>query len=162
VGRLDSRFTGIDRDAAGESFGDDPSYTAILGPYTAAMNAYVRTELKFESDLPYEILTGRVQPWSYAPNENRYVNVAETMRAAMSKNPSLKVLVMAGLFDLATPHFAAEYTLAQLGLEPELRGNISTRRYEAGHMMYVHEPSLRQVHRDAVEFIRAASGAGRR
>lgn len=162
VGRLDSRFTGIDADAAGESYGEDPSYSAILGPYTAALNDYVRRVLKFESDLPYEILTGRVRPWSYAQHENRYVNVAETLRAAMTKNPALKVLVMEGLYDLATPSFAADYTIAQLGLEPHLRGNISAKRYEAGHMMYVHEPSLAQTHRDAVEFIRAASGtAGR-
>lgn len=156
VGRLDSRFTGIDSDAAGASFEHDPSMTAILGPYTAALNAYMRAELKYENDIPYEILTGRVRPWSYASHENRYVNVGETLRAAMSKNNALKVLVCSGYYDLATPHFAADWTMSHLGLEPELRANISTEYYEAGHMMYVHEPSLKKLQEDVVAFIRAA------
>ncbi len=79
VGRIDGRFTGIDRDAAGESPEYDPSIAAIIGPYTATLNDYVRGDLKFDSDLPYEVLTGRVYPWSYKPYENRYVDVGETL-----------------------------------------------------------------------------------
>ncbi len=87
VGRLDSRYTGIDRDAAGEQFEFDPSYAAIQGAYTACFNDYVRGDLQFESDLPYEILKGLYQTWSYKEFENQYVSVAETLRKAISMNP---------------------------------------------------------------------------
>lgn len=156
VGRLDSRFVGRDRDAAGEHYETDPSYSTILGPYTATFNDYVRRELAFESDLPYEILTGRVHPWSYDKHQNEYVNVAETLRKAMSMNPFLKVFVANGYFDLATPYFATEYTFNHLQLEPELEKNISMAYYEAGHMMYVHLPSLAQLKDDLDAFIVAA------
>ena len=93
VGRLDSRFKGIDRDAAGERPEFDPSYANIQGPYTAAFNDYVRGELKYESDLPYEILTDRVSArGAMAPHENQYVNVAETLRKAMLDQPALEGL----------------------------------------------------------------------
>src|SRR5690606_32920824 len=115
VGRLDSRFTGRDRDAAGERFEFDPSYAVIQGPYTATLNDYVRRELKFESDLPYEILTGRVHPWSYKEHENQYVNVAETLRQAINYNPYLKVFMANGYYDMATPYFATQYTFNHLG-----------------------------------------------
>jgi len=157
AGRLDSRFTGIDADAAGERTSYDPSNAAIQGTYTAVMNDYVRQVLKFESDLPYEILTGRVQPWSYAQFENRYVNVAETLRDAMSYNRDLKVFVAKGYYDLATPYFAAEYTVNHMGLDPSIRKNITGNHYEAGHMMYIHKPSFAQLRKDVGEFIRNAT-----
>ncbi len=156
VGRLDSRFTGIDRDAAGEKYDYDPSYAAIHGPYTATLNDYVRTELEFESDLPYEILTGRVQPWNYDKYQNQYVNVAETLREAITQNPCLKVFVANGYFDLATPYFATRYTFNHLGLDPSLQNNISMGYYEAGHMMYIHQPSLAQLKNDLAGFIHSA------
>ena len=156
VGRLDSRFTGVDRDAAGERFEYDPSYAVIQGPYTAALNDYVRRELKFESDLPYEILTGRVRPWKYDQHENRYVSVSETLRATISQNPFLRVFVASGYYDLATPYFATEYTFNHLGLDSELRANITMAYYEAGHMMYVHGPSLARLKADLAAFIAAA------
>jgi carboxypeptidase C (cathepsin A) len=156
VGRLDSRFLGMDRDAAGEVWESDPSMDAILGPYTAALYDYVRTDLEFVSDLPYEILNGKVWPWSYADQENRYLNVAETLRHAMCVNPSLKIHVANGFYDLATPYFATRYTFNRLGLEPELRGNISMSYFEAGHMMYVHLPSLKQLKAELAQFIRSA------
>jgi carboxypeptidase C (cathepsin A) len=156
VGRIDSRFLGMDRDAAGEVWESDPSMDAIIGPYTAALYDYVRNELKFESDLPYEIMTGKVWPWSYKDHENRYVNVAETLRHAMCVNPHLKVHVANGYYDLATPYFATRYTFNRLGLEKELQGNITMSYYEAGHMMYVHAPSIKQLKRDLVKFIQAA------
>ncbi len=142
VGRLDSRYRGIDRDAAGENFDFDPSYAAVQGAYTAAFNHYVRSDLQFESDLPYEILKGIYQKWSFKEFENQYVSVAETLRQAMSMNPHLKVHVANGLYDLATPYFAAAYTVNHLGLDPSLQANVSMSTYEAGHMMYVHRPSL--------------------
>ena len=156
VGRIDGRFTGIDADEAGATPDYDPSIAAIMGPYTAVLNDYVRGDLKFESDLPYEILTGRVRPWSYAPYENRYVNVAETLRAAMTQNPFLRVFVAKGYYDLATPFFAAEYTFDHLGLDPSLRSHLSGAYYEAGHMMYVHPASLQKLKQDVAQFMRAS------
>ena len=156
VGRLDSRFIGIDADSAADRPEYDPSYAAIQGPYTALFNNYVRTELNFESDLPYEILTGRVQPWSFQPYENRYVNVAETLRSAMTQNPSLRVFVAKGYYDLATPFFAADYTFDHLGLDPSLRSHLSADYFEAGHMVYVHRPSLEKLKADIAQFIRSA------
>jgi len=93
VGRLDSRFTGIDRDSAGEFFEQDPSMSAITGPYTATFYDYVRGELKYESDLPYEILTPKVSPWSYAEFENQFVNVAETLRKSISNHQKIHLLM---------------------------------------------------------------------
>lgn len=157
VGRLDSRFKGIDRDAAGENFEFDPSLTNIIGPYTAAFNDYVRRELNFESDLPYEILSSRVRPWSYAEHQNQYVDVAETLRKAMTINPSLKIYVANGFFDLATPYFATQYTFNHLGLEPVLSGNIRMSYFEAGHMMYVHLASLARLKAEISEFVASAT-----
>lgn len=159
VGRLDSRFKGIDRDAAGEQFEYDPSYATIQGPYTATFNHYVREELKFESDLPYEVLTGLYSKWSFKEYENQYLNVAETLRKAMNQNPHLKVYVGSGYYDFATPYFATDYTFSHIGLEPELEGNIQTHYYQAGHMMYVHLDSLRQQSADLKAFIRSAYAA---
>jgi carboxypeptidase C (cathepsin A) len=159
VGRLDSRFTGIDRDAVGENHEYDPSLTNITGPYTAALNDYVRSELKFESDLPYEILNPKVWPWSYAQHENQYVNVAETLRKAMTINPYLKVFVANGYYDLATPYCATEYTFNHLGLDPSLAGHVSMAYYPAGHMMYIHLPALAELRNDLVGFLRNATPA---
>lgn len=158
VGRIDGRFLGIDLDAAGEGPEYDPSISAIMGPYTGAFNDYVRGDLKFDSDLPYEILTGRVAPWSYKPYENRYVDVGETLRSAMTQNPFLRVFVAKGYYDLATPFFAADYTIDHLGLDPSLRNHISGAYYESGHMVYAHLPSLAKLKQDTAQFIRTSSG----
>jgi len=156
VGRLDSRFTGIDRDAASETPEYDPSYAAIMGEYTAVLNDYLRRELKFESDLPYEILTDRVRPWSYDRNSNRYVDVGETLRAAMSENPFLRVFVANGYFDLATPFAATRYTFARLGLEPDIRKNVSMDYFAAGHMMYIDRREHAKLKKDIADFVRGA------
>jgi carboxypeptidase C (cathepsin A) len=161
VGRLDSRFKGIDRDWTGATLENDPSYTNIIGPYTAALYDYVRRELKFESDLPYEVLSLKVnQQWSFDEHENRYVSVADTLRTAMNINPHLKILVANGYYDLATPYYATQYTFNHLNLDPNLRGNVSMTYYEAGHMMYIHAPSLAQLKNDLAEFIRGAIPQG--
>ncbi len=160
VGRLDSRLRGIDRDAVGEQYEYDPSYANIQGPYTAGFNDYVRRELKFESDLPYEILTDRVYlNWRFEEQQNQYVNVAETLRKAMSVNPYLKVFVANGYYDLATPYAATEHTFNHLDIDPALHDNISMAYYEAGHMMYVHLPSLAQLKGDLANFVQAASNS---
>ena len=153
VGRLDSRFTGAERDAVGETFSYDPSYATIQGPYTAAFNDYVRRELGFESDLPYEILTNLYETWSYKDFENRYTEVGETLRSAMKQNPHLRVHVASGFYDLATPYFATEYTLAQLGLTAEQRERLSTSSYEAGHMMYMKLEALAKLKDELAGFL---------
>lgn len=156
VGRLDSRFLGIDRDAAGEHFEYDPSYAVIQGPYTATFNDYVRQELNYESDLPYEILNPKVWPWNYEPHQNEFANVAETLRQAMTINPYLKVYVANGYYDLATPLLATEYTFNHLDIDPSLMDNITMHYYEAGHMMYAHLPSLAQMKVDMDNFLESA------
>ncbi|HUF37369.1 MAG TPA: hypothetical protein VMN57_02500 [Anaerolineales bacterium] len=156
VGRLDSRFKGIDRDSAGEFHEYDPMLAEIFGTYTAAFNDYVRSELEYENDLPYEILTGSVGPWSYKSSENSFLNVAEILRKAMTINRYLKVFVGNGYYDLGTPYFATEYTFNHLGLDPSLRGNVTMAYYEAGHMMYMHMPSLAQMKEDLAGFIDSA------
>ncbi|HUP61020.1 MAG TPA: peptidase S10 [Thermoanaerobaculia bacterium] len=156
VGRLDSRFTGIDIDAAGERPEFDPSYAAIYGEYTAVLNDYVRRALKFESDMPYEILTAKVRPWSYDRYQNRYLDVAETLRGAMSRNPHLRVFIANGYYDLATPFAATNYTFSRMQLDPELRGHVTMRYYEAGHMMYIHRASREKLREDVVAFVRGA------
>src|SRR5574342_954720 len=154
VGRLDSRFLGRDRLGVTEQPEYDPLLANVMGPYAAAFNDYVRSELKFESDLPYEILNDFVWPWSYAEFENKYVSVSETLRKAMTANPHLKVFVANGYYDLGTPYFATEYTFNHLGLDESLRGNITMGYYEAGHMMYIHTPSLAEIKRDLGKFIK--------
>ena len=156
VGRLDSRFTGRDRLGITEVPEYDPLLTNITGPFMAAFYDYIRGELNFESDLPYETLSGFVHPWSYSEFENQYVHVAETLRAAMTHNPYLKVFVANGYFDLGTPYFATEYTFNHLGLDENLRKNISMEYYDAGHMMYIHLPSLKQIKTDLAKFIKSA------
>ncbi|MBK8988649.1 MAG: peptidase S10 [Chloroflexi bacterium] len=156
VGRLDTRFTGVDRDGVGEYPEFDPSYAAIQGPYTATLNDYMRRDLQFESDLPYEILTGRVWPWNYEPHQNRFVDVAETLRKAISINPHLKVFIANGYYDLATPYLATRYTVNHLGLAAELQANVHLTYYEAGHMMYVHRPSLAQLKEDMAAWLATA------
>jgi carboxypeptidase C (cathepsin A) len=156
VGRLDTRFTGLDKDNAGETFEFDPSYAAIQGPYTAVLNDYLRRGLNFEHDIPYEILTGLYEKWSYGTFENKFVDVAETLRQAMSINPHLKVLVANGFYDLATPYLATRYTFNHLGLDASLQQNYEMTYYEAGHMMYVHLPSLAQLKEDMARFIEKA------
>ena len=155
VGRIDGRFTGWEADDGGEVPGYDPSIAAITGPYTAAVNSHVRTTLGYANDLPYEILTGRVQPWSYKEFEGRSVSVVGKLSAAMRANPHLRVHVACGYHDGATPYFAAEQVLAALPVPDELRDRIEVRYYEAGHMMYVHEPSRLQQSADLAAFVTA-------
>ncbi len=156
VGRFDSRYQGIDRDAAGEVMEYDPSYAAVQGPYTATLNNYLRETLRYKSDLPYEILTGRVQPWDYSNFANRYVNVSDRLRQALTKNPALRVYVANGYYDLATPYFATEYTFNHLNLDPSLAKHITMGYYEAGHMMYVQRAAHRQLKAELTKFYQEA------
>ncbi|RKT52530.1 S10 family peptidase [Saccharothrix australiensis] len=157
VGRLDSRFTGADVDYGRELFSEDPSYSAILGPYTAALNHYLRAELDYRNDLPYEILTRNVHPWSYKEFEGSHVTVANRLAAAMRANPDLKVHIAYGHYDGATPYYAAEHVVAHLAIPAELHDNVEAAYYPAGHMMYVHEPSRVQQSKDLAAFVQSAS-----
>jgi carboxypeptidase C (cathepsin A) len=155
VGRLDARFTASEPDGGREQFSADPSYSHIQGPYTAAFNQYVREELGYENDLPYEILSGPTnEAWSYKEFEGRSVSVVEQLGGAMRANPALRLNIACGYYDGATPHYAAEYVAAHLPIPPELRENVEFAHYEAGHMMYVHEPSRIRQSADLADFIR--------
>ena len=158
VGRLDTRFEGPDTDVPGQWTGDDPSYAAIYGTYTASLNDYVRSELGYENDLPYEILTDRVRPWDYGDARNRYLNVTAALQSALQDNPYLHVFLAAGYYDLATPYFAAEYTLKHLAMDPGMQKNLTVAHYEAGHMMYIHKPSLEKLSSDEAAFYRETLG----
>ena len=154
TGRLDTRFTGNDLDSVGETPDYDPSSASLDGPYAAAINDYLRRELKYENDLVYE-RRGRVWPWKW-DFENEYVNVGEYLRQAMTRNPHLHVLMTASVYDLATPYFDTYFTRDHLGLPKELRGNVEIQRYEAGHMMYIRKVDHAKLKQDVTEFIRKA------
>jgi carboxypeptidase C (cathepsin A) len=156
LGRYDSRFQGSDLDNVGDVPEYDPSYAVVLGPFTALVNEYLRTDLKFETDMEYRILTGKVQPWNYGNAKNRYLNVAPTLRQAMTRNPKLRLFVASGRYDLATPYFATQYTLDHLGLTRELATHVTSEYYPAGHMMYIEPGSLVKLKKDLAKFYRSS------
>lgn len=158
IGRFDGRLTGYDPDPLDRNPEFDPSLSAFLGAYSGAFNDYARRELKFESDLSYEVLTDRVHPWNFGPPGNGHLYVADRLRGAMTKSPHLKVLAAGGYHDLATPYFATRFTLSHMKLGPALRGNVTETLYEGGHMMYHRFESLKKLNADVTTFIRAASG----
>ena len=158
VGRLDGRFTGIDADAAGERQEYDPSNEAIKGAFTATFNDYVRQELKWESDLAYPT-SGDVRPWSYDEFQNRYLNLADTLRGAMARNPYLKVFVANGYYDFATPFGGTEHTFSHIGYEPTYRERIELAYYDAGHMMYIRPSEQKKLKQDLARFIASTRAA---
>jgi carboxypeptidase C (cathepsin A) len=157
AGRIDGRFVGPAASGIAEHMDADASMDAISGPYSTAYNHYVRHELRYENDLPYEQISSRVHPWSFKDFEGRPIDVSPQLERAMRANPHLKVHVAYGYYDGATPHYAAEDVLAHLQIPDELRANIEHAYYEAGHMMYVHEPSRRQQSQDLADFVRRCS-----
>ena len=157
VGRLDSRYRGVDRFTVGSMLEHDPALDVWMGPYTATFNDYVRRDLGYESDLVYEILNPKVWPWNYEKFQNAYVEVSETLRDTMSKNPGMQVYVASGYYDLGTPYFATEHTFAHLGIEPELQDNIEISYFESGHMMYVHQPSIEKLGAELRAFVARAT-----
>ena len=156
VGRLDSRYRGVDRYDVGSMLEHDPSLDVWMGPFSAMLNDYVRRDLGYRSDLVYEVLNPKVWPWNYENFQNTYVDVSETLRDTMTKNPFLRVYVASGFFDLATPYFATEHTIAHLGIEPALRDNIEVSYFDAGHMMYVHRPSIERLGVELRDFVESA------
>lgn len=153
TGRFDSRFKGIDRDAAGSFAENDPSF-AVRPPYTAAFNDYVRRELGYKTDVEYTIIGGAGR-WDFSAN-NTYADTSIPMKDAMAKNPYMKIFIGQGYYDMATPFFAVEYTVSAMNLDPTLRKNISFAYYDAGHMMYIDVKELKKLHDDAVGFIKSA------
>ncbi len=152
VGRLDTRYVGIDENAVDARPEADPSMSAIRAPYTATFADYVRRDLKYETDRPYHILGEGVGQWDYGQNQG-FADTSAALRDAISKNPYMKVFVGSGYYDLATPYFAARYTLSHMGLDAEQRSLFTNTYYEAGHMMYAHTPSLEQLAKDMKRFV---------
>ncbi len=162
VGRLDSRFRGMERDEAGERNEFDPSMVAIRPPYTAAFNDYVRRELGYENDQHYWILGGGIGKWNFG-DEGTFPDTSEALRDAMLRNTYMKVFVASGYYDMATPFFGTEYTVNHLGLPATLQDNVRIEEYDAGHMMYIHEESLAKIRADVESFYgdtKAMSGRG--
>lgn len=151
VGRLDSRYTGMDRDSGGEVYEFDPAMAHWNGPFTAAVNRYFKEELKINTDLTYNIF-GNVRPWQGRDE----VNTGEMLRQAMTANPFLKVFILEGYYDAACDYFTAQYTMSHLDLAGKLKDRISFGFYESGHMMYIHLPSLIKAKQDLANFIRSA------
>jgi carboxypeptidase C (cathepsin A) len=156
VGRLDSRLTGAGVRAVTTSVDFDPSNSAIMPPYTATFNDYVRTELGYKTDLKYYILGGGIGQWDWGVDIG-YTDVTEGLRSAFAKNPHMKLYVGSGFYDLATPYFAADYTLNHSGLPKGSSANIRTFEYEAGHMYYIHVDSLKKMKKDAANFLEWAA-----
>ena len=152
LGAYDSRITGRDDDPAGEFPDYDPSDAAVLGPFAAAMNSYVRDELKFKDDLPYELLAG-VQPWNYgAPNN--YPNASERLAGTMNQNPYMKVLVLNGRCDLVCPVDTMHYAIDHMSLDPSYRTNVTFEQFDAGHMMYINRPDLIKLQKVVEAFLK--------
>ncbi|WP_019814279.1 S10 family peptidase [Saccharomonospora saliphila] len=158
TGRMDGRFTTWEPDGGREHMSDDASISRIIGAYSATFNHYVRDELGYANDLPYEVLSLDVnRGWSYSDFEGRAVSAVENLGAAMRANPHLRLHVALGHYDGATPYYAAEHVLAQLRIPDELRANVETAYYPAGHMMYVHERSRLQQSADLARFVTASA-----
>ncbi|WP_413320698.1 peptidase S10 [Agrococcus sp. 1P02AA] len=155
VGRLDSRFTGPAASGIAEHMDADPSMDAILGPYAAAYQHYLHHELDVRDSGPFHVFGKDViEHWSYKEFENAPVYVIDKLSRAMRQNPHLAVHFAYGWFDGATPFSAAEDSVAHLQIPDALRDNLEHRYYEAGHMMYVHEPSRLAQSVDLADFIR--------
>ena len=155
MGRFDARYLGIESSAVSERPSFDPSLAAVRAPYTSTFYQYLRTSLGYKSDVPYYILGEGVGRWDWQ-RDMGYPATTGDLRSAMTKNPHMRVLIASGYYDLATPYRAVEHSLAGLGLDPELRKNITIAKYEAGHMMYLDPPSLKKLKRDGARLIDGA------
>lgn len=150
LGRFDSRYLGFACNGCGDTFHYDPCASAIFGAFTAGFMEYIRKDLHWEKDDQYNVLAS-LRPWNYGTN-NSYLNVMENLREAMTKNPTLKVYFGCGIFDLATPYFGTTYSYNHLRLNPALKKNVTISYFEAGHMMYIHLPSLEKLKGELVKF----------
>ncbi|MEM9189263.1 MAG: peptidase S10 [Myxococcota bacterium] len=150
VGRLDTRYLGRDHQSVGDVPEHDPAFTAALGPYTAVMQDYLRRELEFEEDRAYQAINMEAnRKWNWAEDKRLgYPSTMAALRKAMLQNTHLRLFVANGYYDLATPFFAAEHTIDHLGIDSEDYDRVAMTYYEAGHMMYIHPPSLAKLKRD--------------
>ena len=168
LGRYDARFEGTDFDAAGEAPGYDPSSTGISGAFIAEFHDYLNRDLKYSSNETYfpsgpninRIWDHTHHPAGGGQQPLREPYVAGDLADAMRKNPSLKVLSVNGLFDLATPFFITEYDLSHMQLEPKLRGNVQFTYYPSGHMIYLNVEALQQLKVDLAHFYGEAVPSG--
>ncbi len=153
VGRLDSRYKGIDAVGVAENPDFDPA-TVITPPYTHCINDYLQRVLGYKSNLPYYIFNpDRLWAnWTWGDAGAGYPDTSEALRKTLSKNNFMKVFIANGYYDLATPYFATRYTLNHMGLDPSLLSNVQNGFYESGHMMYVHEKELAQLKTDVQKF----------
>jgi carboxypeptidase C (cathepsin A) len=151
VGRLDSRYLGVDRDAAGENPEYDPAIADWNGPFANAVNRYLREELRYSPELQYNVW-GSVRPW----RQDETMNVSELLREAMRNNPYLKVLIQGGYYDAATDYYSAVYTISHIQPGGEFRDRFRFAWYESGHMMYLRKPDLQKSNDDLRDFIRWA------
>ncbi|MFC0672415.1 S10 family peptidase [Brachybacterium hainanense] len=155
TGRIDGRFSAPAGDGIGAQMETDPSIDQLAPAYTAGINQYLRTELEFSSDVVYEIMSSRVHPWSYKDFENRSVEVASDLARVLRKSPSTRVFVAHGYHDAATPFHASEHVLAHLAVPRETyEQRIRVEDYEAGHMMYCHEPSRLALSAHLAQWVR--------
>jgi carboxypeptidase C (cathepsin A) len=160
VGRLDSRYTGVDTDAAGSSPDYDASNTAVSGAFVSTFSDYVARDLGYKTDLPYRVsiygLKGFDWDWKHkGPGEDRAQNnpdVAVDLSAAMRTNPYLKLLSLNGYYDMATPFGATEYDINHMMLEPAQQTNVTFRYYPSGHMIYLNADALHHLHSDLAAF----------
>jgi carboxypeptidase C (cathepsin A) len=158
TGRLDSRFSGPLLDLLSENAPGDPQSSAVTGAFTAAVNAYLRGELKFETQDRYVMGGGNQGQWNWTREGARgwatTTYVGSDLAQSLVTNPYLRVEIENGYYDLATPFFATEYTVSHLeGLSPDLRDNITLKYYDAGHMMYLYEPALAELKQNVAHFI---------
>ena len=152
VGRLDSRFKGIEPFTVTERPEFDSSMVAIIPPYTATFDRYVRAQLGIETDLTYEVISWKInEGWEW--EKGALPTTGEVLRGAMAKNPYMKVFVAQGYYDLATPHFATDYMISHMNIDPELRQNVEVSMYEAGHMFYLDVESLAAFKEDIARFL---------
>ncbi len=154
VGRLDTRFTSQDRDDVGEHAEADALFSNVLGAYATGINRLLKDTLKFDSDAPYVVHAPIWDKWTWKDFANKYVNVGASLRRAMQANPHMRVYVASGYYDLGTPHAAGDYTLNHLGLRESARHNIQVSYFEAGHMMYIHQPSLVRMAKELRAFVK--------
>jgi len=156
IGRYDGRFRNYDVDPIGDSADSDPSSAAVFGAFTGALNRYVREELHYRTDAKYEFLSLDVnRQWQWQGDEHGSpvgVDVSDDLRDALTANPYLRVFSANGIYDLATPFFATEYSLAHLGINPALQAHITFGYYPAGHMIYLNPVAHAALKADLVKF----------
>ena len=155
IGRLDSRYRGLDKRLAGDSPDYNSEITSWLHSFTPAINYYIREHLKFKTDVTYNVF-GQVGPW-----DNRNDNVREGLRKAMAQNPYLKVLVQSGYYDGATTYFNAKYTMWQTDPSGRMRDRFFFKGYRSGHMMYLRSEDLKKSNDDLRDFIKNSSSKGK-